>query len=430
MSDEKKNIKDLVWINTPFSFTKLDKQYSLLQQNILLVASSHLQKYVDEYFTEKRQLGDSRSDYLFEKGIQHVVMDVPPISIDIQEFQVSQEFHNYKQLREVLKNDILNMSVRVKSDDGTEKIQHVFSNIEIPTTKNGYTKTDGEKVERIKGVVKLEIDPKLTMNLFDMGQGYIHHLSMIAKYSRRLNTPRIYIYLLRQMGLTKSLTVKVEFLALKKYLGLVELDENGKIALDEKGEPIMNKYPKFSQFKKQVLDVAREDLNRMAERNETDIVFEDFKKEDFLYVNKRRKGDPDYIIFHIARTAVGKNHIGDKNADIAKRLDDKINRAAKAAPIGEGDIFAHVYQTEENNIQVEMGEGQELWNKFKKKIKGKKQLEVLERCKLLGMKNERFLINCNDEDFELITSTKLGIMQKAQEFFNCVGSFAPVFYRG
>ena len=101
MSDEKKDIKDLVWINTPFSFTKLDKQYSLLQQNILLVASSHLQKYVDEYFTEKRQLGDSRSDYLFEKGIQHVVMDVPPITIDIQEFQVSQEFHNYKQLRDV-----------------------------------------------------------------------------------------------------------------------------------------------------------------------------------------------------------------------------------------------------------------------------------------------------------------------------------------
>ena len=322
------------------------------------------------------------------------------------------------------------MSVRVKSEDGTEKIQHVFSNIEIPTTKNGYTKIDGEKVERIKGVVKLEIDPKLTMNLFDMGQGYIHHLSLIAKYSRRLNTPRIYIYLLRQMGLQKSLTVKVNFLALKKYLGLVELDENDKIALDEKGEPIMNKYPKFSQFKKQVLDVAREDLNRMAERNETDIVFDDFQKEDFIYVNRRRKGDPDYIIFHIARTAVGKNHIGDKNADIAKRLDEKIKRTAnaKATPVGEGDIFAHVYQAEANTVQVEMGEGQELWNKFMKKIKSKKQIEVLERCKLIGMKNQRFLVKCNDEDFALLT--KLGIMQKAQEFFNCVGSFAPVIYRG
>ena len=150
MSEPKGN-KNLVWINTPFSLTKLDKQYTLLQQNILMVASTHLQKYVEEYFTEKRVLGDARSDYLFEKGIEHAVMEIPPIKIDIKDFQVSTEFHNYKNLRDTLKNDILNLSVRVKTDSKTEKIQHVFSNIEIPTTQKGYTKSDGEKVERIKG---------------------------------------------------------------------------------------------------------------------------------------------------------------------------------------------------------------------------------------------------------------------------------------
>ena len=49
---------------------------------------------------------------------------------------------------------------------------------------------------------------------------------MIAKYSKKVNTPRLYIYLLRQMGLDKSLDVKVEFLPMKQYLGLVELDEH------------------------------------------------------------------------------------------------------------------------------------------------------------------------------------------------------------
>jgi hypothetical protein len=49
MAKSKEN-KNLVWINTPFALTKLDKQYTLLQQNILMVASAHLQKYVDEYF--------------------------------------------------------------------------------------------------------------------------------------------------------------------------------------------------------------------------------------------------------------------------------------------------------------------------------------------------------------------------------------------
>ena len=182
--------------------------------------------------------------------------------------------------------------MRVKTDSKTEKIQHVFSNIEIPTTQKGYTKSDGEKVERIKGEVILEIDPKLTMSLFDMRQGYIHHISMIAKYSKKVNTPRLYIYLLRQMGLDKSLDVKVEFLPMKQYLGLVELDEH---LLDDKGEPVMNKYPKFSQFRKQVLDVVREDLNRMASRSETDIVFDEFSEEDFIYRNGKHKGDPEYV---------------------------------------------------------------------------------------------------------------------------------------
>ena len=38
------------------------------------------------------------------------VMEIPPIKIDIKDFQVSTEFHNYKNLRDTLKNDILNLS--------------------------------------------------------------------------------------------------------------------------------------------------------------------------------------------------------------------------------------------------------------------------------------------------------------------------------
>ena len=55
MNEDNEN-KGLAWINTPFSLTKLDRQYSLFQQNVLMITSTHLQKFVDEYFFEKRQL--------------------------------------------------------------------------------------------------------------------------------------------------------------------------------------------------------------------------------------------------------------------------------------------------------------------------------------------------------------------------------------
>ena len=93
----------------------------------------------------------------------------------------------------------------------------------------------------------------------------------------------------------------------------------------------MNKYPKFSQFRKQVLDVVREDLNRMASRSETDIVFDEFSEEDFIYRNGKHKGDPEYVIFHIKRTDVGINRIfcsccgGDLDVDeIVKDKTDKV----------------------------------------------------------------------------------------------------------
>lgn len=234
------------------------------------------------------------------------------------------------------------------------------------------------------------------------------------------------------MGLDKSLDVKVEFLPMKQYLGLVELDEHGNILLDDKGEPVMNKYPKFSQFRKQVLDVVREDLNRMASRSETDIVFDEFSEEDFIYRNGKHKGDPEYVIFHIKRTDVGINHIGDKDADIARRLNEKINRnrgkKTSDDATQQGDLFAHVYQNPDKKIEVDMTKGFEQWNQFISMVQDTSQQALLGRCKFIGIKNDRFCIAANDGDFAALKTS--GLERLAQEFFDCVGSFMPVFYRG
>ena len=234
------------------------------------------------------------------------------------------------------------------------------------------------------------------------------------------------------MGLDKSLDVKVEFLPMKQYLGLVELDEHGNILLDDKGEPVMNKYPKFSQFRKQVLDVVREDLNRMASRSETDIVFDEFSEEDFIYRNGKHKGDPEYVIFHIKRTDVGINHIGDKDADIARRLDEKINRnrgkKTSDDATQQGDLFAHVYQNPDKKIEVDTTQGFEQWNQFISMVQDTSQQALLGRCKFIGIKNDRFCIAASDDDFAALKTS--GLERLAQEFFDCVGSFMPVFYRG
>ena len=430
MNDENKN-NGLAWINTPFSLTKLDRQYSLFQQNVLMITSTHLQKFVDEYFLEKRQLGDARSDFLFEQGVDHIVMNIPPIKIDIHDF-ITCENMSYQKLRAELKTSILDMTVRSTLPDGSDEFAHIFSRMSIPLSKNGYTTKDGKKVDRILGYIMLEIDPKLSKRVFDMGQGYIHHISMIAKFAKNVNTPRVYIYLLRQIGLNRSMDISVPFLELKSYLGLVEIDADKKeILKNEFGEPVLNKYPKFSQFRKQVLDVVCRDLQRMEKLSQTDIVFDELKDEDIIYKTGKRKGDPEFIRFHVRRTVVGENHLSkDKNMDVAATLNEryKQNRTPKKGAPVEGDIFAHVHQPTESKIVTEVGEGSDKWKAFCQLVIGDAEKSLVSRISFVGMKNGRFCVECSDDDFEMIR--KLGIEDKAKEFFDCKGSFAPVFYRG
>lgn len=152
----------------------------------------------------------------------------------------------------------------------------------------------------------------------------------------------------------------------------------------------------------------------------------------FVFRNGKHKGDPEYVIFHIKRTDVGINHIGDKDADIARRLDEKINRnrgkKTSDDATQQGDLFAHVYQNPDKKIEVDTTQGFEQWNQFISMVQDTSQQALLGRCKFIGIKNDRFCIAASDDDFAALKTS--GLERLAQEFFDCVGSFMPVFYRG
>ena len=133
---------------------------------------------------------------------------------------------------------------------------------------------------------------------------------------------------------------------------------------------------------------------------------------------------------HVRRTVVGENHLSkDKNTDIAAALNEryKQNGAQKTGNFVEGDIFAHVHQPAEDKIVTESGQGADKWKAFCKLLIGDAEKSLVSRISFVGMKNDRFCVECSDDDFEMIR--KLGIEDKAKEFFGCKGSFAPAFYR-
>lgn len=408
MTDKKNEIiqSNEQWINTPFSFTKIDKQYSLSQQHVLFCVSSHLQEYVTRFFNEKREKGGLRSDYLFEVDKEHVAMNVPKIRLKLNELGIDSS--HYKDLRKALK-ELLDFSVRIKID-GKVVIQHVFSNITEDVVINGYTK-EGVAYDRSKGEVELKIDPVVAKYAFDMSQGFIHHMAMIARYANRANTPRIYLFLLRQMGINKGkMTFQVPFMALKEYLGMATLSADGTVVEEQ--------YPKFSQFKKQVLDAVKADFAKLSKEDKTDIVFTDCSP---VYKRGQTRGNPEALLFKVKRTALGKAHIDGK---VFERKEQKMGKANKEPVIG--DLFAHVNTTESPKIKIVKG-GEDKWQSFQAMIIDPSQQALLKRFKFVGMKNDRFCVKATQEDFDLLRT--LGVEDIAKDFFNCKGSYSPTFYR-
>ena len=233
-------------------------------------------------------------------------------------------------------------------------------------------------------------------------------MARVAKTSKRRVTPRVYLWLMenkdrpkKRKGLDDPLSVTLE--DLKDFLGCYEINP-------ETNEKVYQ-YPRYSRFKKDVLDKAKADLIEQAKRNEIDITF-DYKEH---YLNGGKRGNPDYITFEVFYTPLGRLH--------------------KAGKFTEGELFdakafdvAKNVQPASSKIETKVGEGADKWKAFCDLIIGDAEKSLISRLSFVGMKNDRFCVECSDEDFEMIR--KLGIEDKAKEFFGCKGSFAPVFYRG
>lgn len=284
------------WINTPFVYTKFGAEFTLLQQDIMLKVSEHLQDYLKVFFDEKRNEGNEVpkslfSEYLLENGI-------PPIQIPLQDLGIGKE--HYADIEKFEKGPdgkpvskggqieaIRTLGIRRPyiDENGKRRMKliNVFRSVDVPIGENGIRK---------EGFIELVVNTDVAALAFDMSKGYTPHIKQIAQYSTKRTAPRIYLYLIREYSLG-HMKVKVPMIELKEYMGMV--------ARNEEGEILEVKYPQWPKFKQRVLDPSKEDVDRMASRNESEITFT-YKP---IYKGSKQRGNPDFVEFQIERSPLG-----------------------------------------------------------------------------------------------------------------------------
>lgn len=286
------------YISTPFAYTKFSKNLSLLQQSVLTKVSELLQSYVRHFFGSELRKAPKVPRPLFSEAEKHngmpeFIMSYAELGVDIANYNVAR----------AAVQEVLNLTVDAPSEDGDGKASikafNIFTHANI-------------SFEGGTGV-SFRLNPEVVDYVFDMSQGYVRHPADIARIGQIERMPMMYYYLHKKSEHWKHRLVRLTVLEIKTYLGML-----GKITegTDERsgrprkdGKEKKEAYPKFSQFKKNVIETSINDINRLCKDGMLDVCV----SYEPIYNGKRKVGNPAYIEFTIYDT------IGQMQQALAKK---------------------------------------------------------------------------------------------------------------
>jgi hypothetical protein len=373
------------WVKTPFKYTQLGAGLSLIQQQALLMVSEVLQSFIKDFYNMHLDKAKNRPKALFS---EHVLRDgLPTMKIYLADLGVNPS--NYNAAREAIEQ--INLKVEHPEFDqygnptGRTLLTNVFSQFGFEDTGDYYHFEDkeGEKqaVMRKQPYIDVKINPDVAEWAFDMSQGYVNHLKKIASYSTKRPTPRLYLMLMNRTKKGER-TVRILLTELKEYLGIVPYK-------DERTGEMIVPYPKFANFRQKVLDAVKADLDRMANTDPqtTDITF----TYELLYPGTRKKGDPEAILFHVERTALGTAY------------NVVVNHAKMPQPVQQ-ELFATVPEASASGLTSEhprrdydAGAGADLWAQLLADYDGAAK-SLLARAKYLGLRGGSFYVSISKAD--------------------------------
>lgn len=271
------------WINTPFAFTRLSRNLSLLQQAVLVKVSEQLQPFIKEFFGSDLAKSKKVPKALFSEAVKN--SGVTQIYISYAELGVPE--NNFFAVKQAMK-EVLDVKVEGprKNENGSMGMHmyNVFLSGETSIKNTGV----------VFGLNPQVIDPDKHLYVldyaFNMTEGYVSHPDNIALIGEVARMPMIY-YILRDASGNnwKERSIRLTVSKIKKYLGMLEFSG---------AELVKEAYPKFSQFKKNVLDNSIADINRLKQLGQIDVCI----SYEPIYNGKRKVGNPAFIEFTVYDT--------------------------------------------------------------------------------------------------------------------------------
>lgn len=349
------------WINTPVIYTTHGSSFTRFQQDVMLQVSGKLQDHFTKYLEDGRYRDKERPKSAIAK--EDLAKGLAPLRLEMKNLNVGDSHYgDVSKMLDALTKLYVYAPVFDKETGLRKGMDYmpIFSKIFIPesfTTKEGEDYAykvcdDGNPIasSRRDGYVDVTINTEVAAYAFDMDQGYFNHLERIALFCNSAFTSRLYLLLMKYVS-RGQMHPAIDYFELKDFLGMYDRKEKS-------SEIIREKYEKFSQFRKQVLDVARRDMERLCDENKIEIMLACTEgcKEGYepLYRGTAKRGNPEKIKFHIKRTPLG----------VARELE--LHRGSSEQRLC--DKLLELYPTlDEIRLRQFVADvPEDLWNDFKK----------------------------------------------------------------
>ena len=272
-------------ITQPITFTYLNGEMSITQTRIQTMIMEKLQERIAKALKKKSESGYdgdlfSDNDFAPLPGGQTMFL-----TFDVKYSELGVIPANYKDVDEAAKamqSIVYEKEVRDENGHAAMEYTVVFDKVTIPKDDKS-----GDPVRRDS--IKLRMLPETAHDLFRITPYHRYLKDAIFLFSSSY-TGRIYLLINanKQLG-----TWPIEYEKLRKIL-LTTYDKETKKAT-------VDKYRDINDFKKRVLEPARKEIAEAADR--VDCTFD----YEFQYPPGKKRGTPEYIIFHIHLTDLGRD---------------------------------------------------------------------------------------------------------------------------
>ena len=293
------------WLYNPVVYSQISGDFTMLQQRILAGVLEVIQSKILRSINEKEE--GKQFPSLFSED--EMMGDSTSIEISPKKFGITPEHYDY--LEDALK-DLANIRIgfpKPYKDKMNYVVAPLFARLEIPMGANRRT-----------GKVRVVMLNENIRDFFSMDKGYTEYLSRITQISKKVRTPRIYIFLTSFKDIGHK---KVAYDDFCRFLGIDDETaradrlnrinqqlNNKEISQKEANERLEaltkweNPFKKWNKVKSQIIDPAKLELDTFSSDDQIDITFE----YEPLYEGGKKRSNPSHIQFTVIKKRLAIEH--------------------------------------------------------------------------------------------------------------------------